>query len=577
MRDVFASDEKGLTKAATSARLFVVSVLIVAGKWILEPDIFGLVPNGLDPMFYTGYSLNLSDALAAAGNTQYFVTRWSSYLPTHVFSILFGPYWGRLLVRLAMLLVLVEMTWRFLYRFRIKAHARLVGLMVLVSAPMFLRAFATDYPEHLIIWSSLVLLLLSLDEETSLLRSISIGVLSAGIIIANPFASVLVFCIYLNQTQSVRRSSNNAQFWMQQIIILISSLATILFGFLLFKFHYEVANIYEPTLETIRNFASSAQSPLDGWRAPTRNWLLYFGWLYLPLIYLVISFRWVSNKTPLGVVLLKLQILVALILLFHIFMEFRSGHALETSYYWSMLLPPALLLCTFLVSYALNQVKSQWSFIIVLSVFVLLRLEIPQFVRIGHGAYLLSFIAALVFALLLLRSTRPLAFAILLVTGSIWLQSGSPNYEQTTNGGNLNSPRYDLVYGERSTVSRKILDETIWFLEQMDEIPMDSSAVFLPLGDWAAPIVGTYIAQPFGRVLSPQSRTKVFSEEVRSLLTFGYRPLLVIYGEDVESENLLLRVRRELPQSSVFLDVLHGSGLQYRLIAVLTYGKFPTE
>jgi hypothetical protein len=49
--------------------------------WLLKPDLFGLVPNSLDPMFYTGYAINLDDALAAAGNRHYFVTRWTSYMP----------------------------------------------------------------------------------------------------------------------------------------------------------------------------------------------------------------------------------------------------------------------------------------------------------------------------------------------------------------------------------------------------------------------------------------------------------------------------------------------------------------
>ena len=73
---------------------------------VLQPDLFGLVPNSLDPMFYTGYSINLDDALAAAGNRHYFVTRWSSYLPQYLSTQLFGPYWGRIILRLLMLSIL---------------------------------------------------------------------------------------------------------------------------------------------------------------------------------------------------------------------------------------------------------------------------------------------------------------------------------------------------------------------------------------------------------------------------------------------------------------------------------------
>jgi hypothetical protein len=145
-------------------------------------------------MFYTGYAINLDDALAAAGNRHYFVTRWTSYIPMYLFSEIFGPYWGRLVLRLAMILVLSEMFWRFGSRLAFPTKSRLLGIFTVVTAPMFVRAFTTDYPEYFIIWGSMVLSLLvvSFADKPNIVKSVAVGVLAVSLLIANPFTSLLL-------------------------------------------------------------------------------------------------------------------------------------------------------------------------------------------------------------------------------------------------------------------------------------------------------------------------------------------------------------------------------------------------
>ena len=125
-RSTFEASDEGLRLAPTVIRGFSVAIAICGLVWLLNPDLFGLVPNSLDPMFYTGYAINLDDALAVAGNRHYFVTRWSSYLPMYLFSEMFGPFWGRLFLRLAMILTLAEVFWRFTHRYQVKPIVRLL-------------------------------------------------------------------------------------------------------------------------------------------------------------------------------------------------------------------------------------------------------------------------------------------------------------------------------------------------------------------------------------------------------------------------------------------------------------------
>jgi hypothetical protein len=137
-----------------------------------------------------------------------------------------------------------------------------------------------------------------------------------------------------------------------------------------------------------------------------------------------------------------------------------------------------------------------------------------------------------------------------------------------TNGGDLNTPKYDLVYGKSASKSNEILRETIWFLNQMDKVPSDSFSTFLPAGGWSYAIVGTYIPHPFSRAVTPLSSDRVFDPNTSDELLFGYKKTLVIYGNSIEAEKMLQRVKKEIPDISIVRDVTHSSGLSYRLVAM---------
>jgi hypothetical protein len=575
LSSTFLSDDRSLAFTPTAARMLVVALVTTIVAIVLKPDLFGLVPNGLDPMFYLGYEINLGDALQAAGNGHYFVSRWTSYLPVHFTSLIFGPYWGRLVLRLLMVSVLSEAMWRFLANLRIRAHARLLSVFLLVTSPLFVRAFTTDYPEYFIIWASLLMALLSFTRRATWKRSVMMGALAASMLIANPMAIILSSLILVNYVFNEINAREFRNVLKQAFVVVLSFLTVILFGYVLFKYWYGVENIYQPSMEFIRNHV---QPDVDGWRAPTRKWLLYFGWLSIPILYSIAAITIGNTNTDTRKVLFRCVSLTMLIFLVHIYLEYKNGHALETSFYWSMLLSPALLVLTVIVSTVFTKLRMWYSIVLVTGVLSLYLFRIPQNMLLPHGYSLIAIVgmAAVVLAVVSRRSAS--FFVFFLVLSSVWLQIGSPTYSIRTNGGDLNSPGYDNVYGKSSLASNKVLRETIWFVDQMDKVPSDSLSTFLPAGGWSYAIVGTYIPHPFGRVATPFSNVNVLNPNMSDEILFGLKKTLVIYGDSVEAERILQRVKKEIPDISIVRDVTHSSGLSYRLIALsVNQGKEVTS
>lgn len=564
-RTAFDATDKGLRPLPTIVRGLSVALAVCGLVWFLNPDLFGLVPNSLDPMFYTGYAINLDDALAVAGNRHYFVTRWSSYLPMYLFSEIFGPFWGRLILRLAMIVTLTEVFWRFTHHFQVKPINRLLGVFVLITTPMFVRTFTTDYPEYFIIWGTLIMLLLVLGESTKYSLSLLLGTLAALVVIANPTSAIVATLILLVYLNSVLKNGGLSAVVSRAALIGTAALTTVFFGYLLFRFHYDVGNVYTPTLDFIRNFVPPEK---DGWVAPNKEWLGYFGWIYLPPILCVLSLTGIKRNRQVGVPTGALTLLVAAIYLVHVIREVQTGYMLEVPYYWSLLLAPVLILFVFLLINLVSALSWHWPVSVMALTLLLLKSEALQSLRLPSGIALFVVLTCFLgVSTILLRRQKKLS-VLFLSLGFLWIQIGSPIYTNRTNSGDLNTPNYDRVYGRAADVSRAVLDETIWFTKMMDSVDNDQESIFLTAGGWTSSIVGTYISHPFSRWITNQSSSVVLSKNIRDELNFNFRPLLVIYGDPIEVEHLFNRVKLEIPQSTKILDVSNSSGLRYRLIAI---------
>ena len=124
---------------------------------VLRPENYGLTPNSLDPVFYSGYAINFDDVMNAVGARHYFVSRWSAYYPGYSPMRLRDPSSAACLLRLVLASGLLLGIWRF-------GHSRgwrrpqmvFIGILI-ITMPMFVRAFFTDYVEYMVVTLGLVL------------------------------------------------------------------------------------------------------------------------------------------------------------------------------------------------------------------------------------------------------------------------------------------------------------------------------------------------------------------------------------------------------------------------------------
>jgi hypothetical protein len=543
---------------------------------VLQPDLFGLVPNSLDPMFYTGYSINLDDALAAAGNRHYFVTRWSSYLPQYLSTQLFGPYWGRITLRLLMLSILSEVMWRVGKRFQFSALTRLVTTLLVFLSPMFVRSFTTDYTEYSVAFYGTLLVALVVTQPFSAKWAAAFGGLAALLVISNPFTIAMTGIAGLAWTIKQQRFRQLPKLLGLVALTGTSFLAVFIFGYLLFRFHYQIGNVYEPSLDFIKN----APVPVvDLWTAPSNSWLWHFGWLYIPLI-LVLASHFLVRPDDVAAQKIKFwtQAIVVFVFVAHVYTQISRGHALETSFYWSMALPPVYILLFIVIGQFIERAKRFHTGLFCLAILVLLVFfEVPQKLPLGAGVALVLGLSAFVGGLFLLNFRMKALLAPALVVCLLWMQIGSPAYSQPTYGGDFNTPRYDLVFGSETELSKRIWEETIWFTQQMDRVEDDWKSTFLGSGDWSDAIVGTYIPHPFSRWITAQSESSPLPPNVHDELEFGYRKLLVVYGNQSTVAKRLTRIRSQMPRAKIVFDEVHSKGLRYRLVVLAgsggEYGK----
>ena len=104
MIDRLTTVGRAVRRSVPDPLLAVLGTLTV-GLLVLRPDWYHR-QNGLDPWFYTGQSLNLSDAIDQGTATHYFLGRWSIYLPELVVQAVTTPVAGYLAVRVLALVAI---------------------------------------------------------------------------------------------------------------------------------------------------------------------------------------------------------------------------------------------------------------------------------------------------------------------------------------------------------------------------------------------------------------------------------------------------------------------------------------
>ncbi|MBM3683749.1 MAG: hypothetical protein FJW83_04280 [Actinobacteria bacterium] len=539
-------------------RFVVVAVLPVVLFVVLRPDPYALLSNDLDPRFYTGLGTNLDDFLAAVGQNWYFVSRWSAYLPLAAVDAVFPYATGRLLLRWALAAAVLAAVaalgrrcgWR-------RAHTVAAGTVVL-TLPVFVRAFFSDYVEYVAVSLGFVLVALCTRPRHDDRSAAAVGVLAALLGIANPWSIVLVSTTVL---LGVVLSWSGVRALVRHAVVAgAAGVVTFVAGWAFFFVGFGVRNIYRPTLA----FLVVNPQTQDVFRSPSLGWLGAFTWLWAPAVLLVAAAALrATGAVRFGRVERALLVLCAVQYAIHIGSQLFAGQSgLEIPYYWAFITPAfgtataVVLVRTFerLPTWAVGVTTAGW--------LAVLAVGLPSWAHVPSWP---AFVALGVVAVVVVAVRPVVAAPVLLVVVAV-AHLGPPPYEPDPVFGINYSPRYDLVFRNDELRTPQILDEFVWFVERMDAVPDDAAASFVAETGQASNNTAAYGAHVAGRLL-PHDRG-VLAPEFAAEIRNGVRRPVVVYGSPAFVAEALDNVEAGVGPLRTLVDVVHDGGLGFRLVAV---------
>jgi hypothetical protein len=528
---------------------------------VLRPENYGLTPNTLDPFFYTGYAINFDDIMNAVRGRHYLVSRWSAYYPGYIADALAGPFVGRLLLRLVLAAAILLSIWGMGRRWQwTRAQQLLIGVLVL-TMPMFVRAFFTDYVEYMVVALGICLVAICLRERQTALSAAISGALAALIVVANPIAITsivlpLAVCVLLGG----RRVRDKAFI---AAVIAGAGAVVVMGGLVIFRWRYGIDNVYQPSIDFIRNYRGR-----DLLKSPRREWLWHFTWLFATPIVLVsaagLAWRRSVRFERVEVVAFAMAGLQYLYQWLDQFV--RDGDGLEISYYWSFAYPTFAVAFAVFIGRLTRTISSVPLVIGSLAWILFLLIGVPDAFRLpaGVGFAIVALVAVGGVIAVCRRST---VAALAIVVGLVgWTQIGAPRYDPSSYFQFNMSPRYDDLFRMAGDISEMAYREAVWFEEQMDTIANDASTSFVVLGNWSSNIVGLYAPHVVGHMVPVDPETGRLSRVGIAEIRTGSRPIVAVLGPPGDVATMIATFPEDLGVGSLLLDVTHASALGYRLV-----------
>lgn len=528
---------------------------------ILRPENYSLTPNSLDPMFYTGYAINFDDLINALGQRHYFVTRWSAYYPMYVADAMFGPVVGRLLWRLVLAVAVVGSVWGLGARWKWNWGQRLLIGTLVLTMPIFVRAFMTDYVEYLVVALGTCLVVLALVEQHTVVTSCLVGALAALVLVANPVA---VFLVAVCAGACLIHGTSGLRARLRFLALAGAAGAVVLAGGLvLFRWRYGLDNVYEPTIHFLRTYEGDPAA----WKSPRLDWLSRFTWLYAPPILLISGIliararrlSW-SRTERMALGICAVQYVVQWYDQF-----IRDGFGLEISFYWSFMYPSLAVAIAVVVGKLTTGTSARAVGAVAAAWVVFLLVGVPGWARLPAGAWF-GLVATLVVGAAIASARRASLLATVLVVGLLgWIQIGAPTYDPSAYFFLNVSPRYDELFRRGGDASEVILDEAIWFADQMDRVPNDAGTSFVVVGGWSSTISGLYAPHVSGRLVTTDGSGHKLTPLSIAEIKAGARPIVAVYGPPDAVEIMVGSFADDLGLGELLLDVRHDGGLGYRL------------
>ena len=534
---------------------------------VMSPERYGLTPNPLDPVFYTGYTNNFNDIMAAVADRWYFVSRWSAYLPARLFVALAGPANGRLIWRWVLASGVILSLWRLGRRWNWTMAQRFLIASIALTMPMFTRAFMTDYVEYIVVALGVCIICLALSEHCNSATQLLIGCMSALIVIANPVALTVVILPCMACIVITRPSKRGAV--ATSLMITLGAAIPIVAGYFWFRWRYGMGNVYQPTIDYIRLNTKVAH----GVTSPNRDWLGKFTWIFAPPVLLTsaalmarLTDRRFDRAERVALWLCGLQYGYQWLDQFA-----RNGGGLELPYYWSYSVPSFVVALTVVIGHFFKTERRGLIVSAIAAPVVFLLVGVPRFARLPSGFwYAACGLAAIVVIVWTARRSASLAvvFVIVWVT---WTQIGAPTYVPPAAQPFPTDPHYDNLYGRAATTSELTFDTILWFEKQMDKVPDDWTANFIAIDEPAAnveAVYGPHVTDKLVRLAVDFGLRERWPMEIGA----GFHELSAVYGPPEAVGDFLLKVTKQGPAATIELDVTQPGPSGYRLAVVRTTG-----
>jgi len=557
-------------RIASTVESFAPVLLPVLLFLVLQPETYGIAPNGLDPFFYTGFGINFDDSIAAGGDAHYFVSRWAVYYPLFIANALAGPFLGRILLRLIIVSLILRGVWKLRPEWSIPQ--RLVVGTVIASLPMFLRALFTDYAEYAVATFVFGLVIIAVKDRQTIATAFLSGLLAGLTVVSNPIG---VFAVAVPLTVFIL---NGTKGWANKImysaVIIGTALGVLAFGLFYFRWVHGIDNLYQPTIDFIRTFEG-----VDPLKSPRLEWLGFFTWLYAPpvLIATVLglavrrTFRfdrmeWAAFTICAGQYVLQ-----------WIDQFVRNGNGLEISYYWSMSYHSLAVALALLLGRMVEGINLKQALGAIAAWCLLLIVGVPNSLRLPSSLGFALLASIIVLTIVIGAKFKPALGGAVLVGFIVWSQIGAPNYDPSVYHRFTNNPLYDRLFWSDGDFTDSLYQETVWFEDQMDTLPNDDQSFYIPVSGLASPIFGIYQAHVTGRLVALDETLAIEDQLLQAMQNVGL-PLITFLGPPEEVEEAITNVSEQFEIAPLrVLDVTNESDLGYRIVVLELppFNRFP--